>query len=212
MRRVLFIGFFLILSGIAHAETRYVSGVLDVTLRTGKGTSHKVISMVRSGQPLQLIEAGPQWSMVRAPNGKEGWMLSRFVTTDKPDSMLLARLREKYDRLSEQYRSLKEGGGKLVEENGELKKTLAEKTAKLDEVTKAFASLKKRSADFFALEKDYKESASELERQTEKAELLEDRLGEKNIRWFLSGAGVLLAGILIGHIAKRKKRTSYYGI
>lgn len=203
---------FLFLSGMVQAETGYVSGVMEVTLRTGQGTSNKVIAMVRSGEALEMLETGDRWTRVRIPSGKEGWILTRFITNERPRKLQLERLKKKYEKLADRYNTLKEKSAGLKVENAKLSEALAARNKGLSEVTTAFEALKERSAEFFELETNYKKSSAELSRQKERTELLEDRLSEKNIRWFLCGAGVLFTGILLGGIARRKKQTSYYGI
>jgi len=70
--------------GISFAETVYVGGVMKITMRTGPGTKHKVLSMVSTGDSLEIIENGRDWTQVRNTDGKEGWVLTRFITRDVP--------------------------------------------------------------------------------------------------------------------------------
>ena len=45
----------LLVSGTALAETRYVSDNLEITMRSGTGTSYGITRMLRSGTPLDVI-------------------------------------------------------------------------------------------------------------------------------------------------------------
>ena len=69
------------LAGNAIAETRYVSDMLEITMRSGKGTSYGITRMLRSGTAVQVLEADKAagYTRVRTSSGKEGWVLSRFV-------------------------------------------------------------------------------------------------------------------------------------
>ena len=71
----------LILSGNAVAETRYVSDTLEITMRSGKGTSFGITRMLRSGTAVQVlaVDKNTGYTQVRTKNGKEGWVLSRFL-------------------------------------------------------------------------------------------------------------------------------------
>jgi SH3 domain protein len=96
----------------------------------------------------------------------------------------------------------------LKTENQHLHDELQETRNGLDHTSNAYETLKKKSANFFTLESNYKEAIAQLEQQTKKASRLESRLQEKNIQWFLSGAGVLLTGFIIGLMFRRQRRKS----
>ncbi|MDH3870837.1 MAG: TIGR04211 family SH3 domain-containing protein, partial [Gammaproteobacteria bacterium] len=70
-----------LVSGHALAATRYVSDSLEITMRSGKSTSHGIIRMLRSGTPLNVLETDNDsgYSRVRTRDGKTGWVLSRFL-------------------------------------------------------------------------------------------------------------------------------------
>ena len=71
----------LVLSGNAVAETRYVSDTLEITMRSGKGTSFGITRMLRSGTPVEVLNVDKKsgYTQVRTNSGKEGWVLSRFL-------------------------------------------------------------------------------------------------------------------------------------
>ncbi|MCJ7541033.1 MAG: hypothetical protein MUO88_15375, partial [Desulfobacterales bacterium] len=76
----------------------------------------------------------------------------------------------------------------------------------------SYETLKRESKQFLDLQAKYKESTSKLAAQTQKAEKYEDELTKllwnKNIKWFLGGAGVLILGFIIGFSTKRQRRHS----
>ncbi len=69
-----FLTLFLVLAGNALAETRYVSDSLEITMRSGKSTSHGITRMLRSGTPVEVLETDKKtgYSHVRTRSGKEG--------------------------------------------------------------------------------------------------------------------------------------------
>ena len=208
MKKSIAIGLCLILfSGAAYAETRYVKAG-EITLRTGPGNKHKIIAMVPSGQKLDMLEPGSDWSRVRLLNGKEGWSLTQYLTTQIPDAIKLTRLGKKHAQLTREANTLQQVSSDLKEENQRLRAELADTQKKLSDTSNAYESLKNKSADFFKLDSNYKEATTRLSEQTEKAVLLEDRLKQNNIYLFLSGAGVLLAGFIIGLLFRRQRRRS----
>ena len=82
MKHLLHIAIFTFaLSGQALAESRYVSDTLEITMRSGKGTSFGITRMLRSGTRLEVLDEDKKtgYTKVRTKSGKEGWVLSRFL-------------------------------------------------------------------------------------------------------------------------------------
>ncbi|MGB5260055.1 MAG: ligand-binding protein SH3, partial [Gammaproteobacteria bacterium] len=46
----------LALAGQAMGESRYVSDTLEITMRSGKGTSYGITRMLRSGTQVEVLE------------------------------------------------------------------------------------------------------------------------------------------------------------
>jgi len=199
-------------AAVCYAESAFITDVFEVTLRTGPGIDHKIMSMLRSGQPVTVTEAGDEWSRVVLPDGKEGYVLSRFISIGPPARLSLERIRDAYEVLKTQAASLEEENSRLVSENQALENQLETVSKKLEAVGKDFAALKSESSDFFSLKKRYEQAASQLQEKTERVNKLEEQVSQlqlnKNIRWFLGGAGVLVLGFLIGFSAKKQRRRS----
>ncbi|HPA15195.1 MAG TPA: TIGR04211 family SH3 domain-containing protein [Desulfobacterales bacterium] len=213
MKWLVFIGIFLVsVSVSAQAEMMYVNDILEITLRTGPGVDRKIIAMLQSDQVVEVISMDPEWSQVKLPDGREGWVVSRFLTSKLPNRIALERLKQKHNNIERKASSLVEENNKYKEENGRLGSELAKNLEALSNLEKAYEKLKTESADFLTLKSDYSESTSRLAEQTEKAKKFEEELKEfrlkQNIKWFLSGAGVLLVGIIIGYSTKRERHRS----
>ena len=206
----------LILPAASRAETVYVSEDFEITMRTGPSTDNKIISLVKSGNALDLLQKGEEWSMVRIPNGKEGWVLNRYITTSQPSALVLERVRKDYDVLAAKFKDLKE---RLAQLDAQKKTTDAELTQSrrnLDELGAAYETLKKGSSGFLELQQRHKEMTAELEAEkTRSAKLDEENLQMKRsriIQWVLTGAGIMLIGFFIGLLSfkRGKPRSSLY--
>lgn len=56
MKRIIFVGIWLFLfSTVVQAKTMYVSDQVEITLRTGQGTDHKIIAMIKSGDAVEVL-------------------------------------------------------------------------------------------------------------------------------------------------------------
>jgi SH3 domain protein len=197
-------------SASVYGETMYVSDVLKLTLRTGPSIENKIISVIESGQMMEVIKFGDEWSQVQLPNGKEGWVLSRYLTTNETHNIILERLEAKHKNLMIQAAELLEENNRLKAENKRLSTEFDANQKQLAKTQADFEALKTEVAEFLTLKTNYTLAASQLAEQTAKAKQLEEELSslEMNtyIKWFLAGSGVLIVGFLIGFSTKRQRR------
>jgi SH3 domain protein len=194
----------------AGAETMYVSDMLKLTLRTGPSIENKILAVIESGQQLELLEAGKEWSRVQLPNGQEGWVLSRYLTPNETSNVKLERLQEQHKNLTAQAAELLEENKMLKAENEKLR---AEFEANQEAMVKSrndYETLKAESAEFLTLKSKYTTAVSQLTEQTDRAQKLEEQLTQMEmntyIKWFLAGSGVLIVGFIIGFSTKRQRR------
>jgi len=213
MRYIIFIGVWMILfCSTVQAETMYVSDDIKITLRTGQGIDHKILTMIKPGQDVEVLQPDDKWTQVQLPNGTEGWVLTRFLTYDKPCRLELEILKKKYETISTQSAFLLKENRVYKEESKRLHTELSGSKKMFAAISKSYDTLKKESADFLELKSKYEVTSSQLTDQTKKAKKLEEELSKllshRNIIWFLSGAGVLIFGMLIGFSARRQRRKS----
>ena len=211
--RIMIAALVLSFSGPAvYAQQMFVKEMMKITMRTGPGNDHKILALVSTGQPVEVMQKGDEWTLVRLSTGKEGWVLSRFLTQEEPSSISLLKLTQKHDALVAKFTS-------LAEENNRLKETVQRLTAEVQKGTKALKGLQKEydtlksgSAEYLKLKTTHQKTASQLSEQTKRADKVEGELAKllrsQNIKWFLSGAGVLLLGFIIGYSSKRQRRRS----
>lgn len=194
------------------ADNKYINDKMKITMRTGPGIDRKIISLLRIGDKVEVVQPGEGWTLIRLTNGKEGWVISRFLTDKIPSNVELNLLKDKYQALINNAAKMKEENSLLKAENEKLNTESAEIRKKLQKTTDDYNTLKAESQNFFKLQSKFKESSSKLAEETKKAKKFEDELTKlllnQNIKWFLSGAGVLILGFIIGLSTKRKRRQS----
>jgi SH3 domain protein len=210
-KQIVFLVFVLILSaGLGLAETMYVTDVLKLTLRSGPSTEHKILSVVESGQQVELLEPGEDWSLVRAANGKEGYVLTRYLMTDPTHNVRLEQLQGKHKALMQQATTLLEENTRLKKESRELKSNFDGNEKTLKKLRVDYEKLKAGSAEYIELKEKYKTASGQLSEQTKRAEALDEELRSieinQYIKWFLAGSGVLLVGFIVGYSARRQRR------
>jgi len=211
LKRIMFIGFFLtFFSATALAERMYVTDVIKLTLRSGPSTEYKILAVVESGQALEVVEPGEDWTLVRLANEKEGYVLTRYLIPEPTNSVRLEQLQTKHKALTEQAATLLDENTTLREENKQLKSTLESTEKSFKELDGDYKELKAGSAEFLTLKTKYKKVSEQLAEQTKKADKLDKELSKielnQYIKWFLAGSGVLLVGFIVGFSAKRQRR------
>ncbi|MBF0231456.1 MAG: TIGR04211 family SH3 domain-containing protein [Desulfamplus sp.] len=84
----------------ANDEQYYVTQRMEITMRSGPGVSYKIEKLVPSGEAVTMVEYRKEWSKIKAADGKEGWVLSRYVTKEFPSGLVIKELQEKNRLLS----------------------------------------------------------------------------------------------------------------
>ena len=219
MKNTYFLVFLLFfLAGNAVAETRYVSDVLEITMRSGKGTSFGITRMLRSGTAVQVLEVDKKsgYTQVRTKSGKEGWVLSRFLMNGRAARERLAATEKSLAELELENRKLTTSMSTLSEE----KKMLASNLGKLEgesrSVGQELTEIKRTASSALAIDsenKDLKGRLVSLERQLQTVQQENQSLKDRTARdWFMVGAAVVLLGIVIGLIIPKirfRKKSSW---
>jgi SH3 domain protein len=200
----------------AGAETVYVTEEFEITLRATPGADRKIVAMAKSGKPLELVEKGDEWSLVRIPNGKEGWAQNRYLTTASPSALVLERVRQDYEGLEKKYKELKEKFDALTAQKKASDADLSQSRRGQDELNAAYERLKRESSEFIALKQKHQDVSAQLEAEKARATQLDEENRDMRrdgvIQWVLAGGGIMLAGFFIGLLAcmRRKPRSSLY--
>jgi SH3 domain protein len=200
------------MSSSAQAKTVYISDTMQITMRTGPTTENKIIAMLKTGQPVEIIEEGQDWSRVRIASEKEGWVLTRFLSFEKPKTLLLESLEKRHNELLTQFEFLSEENRTLKSDAEKYSSELSQALEALDKISTAYETLKQDSGEVIQLRQDLQTKSETLRDQNEKIGDLEEKLSglqmKNTIHWFLAGGGVLLVGVLIGYTGKSKRRRS----
>ena len=199
----------LAVAATARAETVYVSDVLKLAVRSGPGNEHKSIAVTESGQQVELIKSGEEWSLVRLANGAEGYVLARYLTTVPPGRFQYLQLQEKIKALTAQAAGLAEESKRLKAENEKLTAAVAGGQEQTDSLRSEYETFKQEASDFVDLKARSDAQAAELEQKNKQIAALEAQSDEvyrtTYLYWFLAGAGVLFAGFLTGYSVKRQR-------
>ncbi|MCI5165181.1 MAG: TIGR04211 family SH3 domain-containing protein [Candidatus Electrothrix sp. GM3_4] len=174
-----------LLAGTATAtEIKFVHFTdSNIPVRRGRGKEYKIIKFVKDGNQVEFFEKNGSWAKVRLQNGTEGWMLKQYLSDEKPPVEQVRELRKENEQL-------KTGNEKLTRDIKTIKDEYKDSSEELETLqTSADKKLAKGQSECNKIKDKYK--ASQEANET---------------AWFLSGAGVLLVGWLIGRFARGSQR------
>lgn len=196
--------------GLSQAESMYVTDVLRLAVRSAKGSDQDILAVITSGQMVEVIQMDDKWARVRLPDGKEGWVLHRYLTARETKGIILESLQKRYDALKNQITGLIEDNKHLAKENKELRAELNQLETSLKKINTSYKDLKNEAADYLNLKAEHEQTVAQLAEKDQQSKQLKGQLERletrQMIRWFLIGAGVLFFGIIIGFSAKRQRR------
>jgi SH3 domain protein len=205
---------------LSWATTAYVTDLFEITLRTGPSNENKIIAMLSSGEPLEVVETRDDWTLVRLVNSrgeeKEGWVLSRYLIKRQPWETQAKGLLKQNASLREKLGMLERKSEESSQREAEFKKELQHTSETLKKVQTDFESLKNESSDFLELKEQYETTKSTLQtsqdivqKLTEENEILK---ASQYVRWFLAGALVFLSALLMGLVLGRREKKHRKGL
>ena len=186
------------------AEEAWVSDQFEVMLRSGPSSSNAIERMLPSGTAIELLESDAEsgYSKVRTTGGTEGWVLSRYLM-DEPSA------REQLERLSSRLSNANATGSSLSSQLNSIKSEYDAATSRIASLElekraleQDLAEIKRTAANVLAIDgqnKGLQEQVATAEIEIAILEQQNRELSERTTRyWFVTGAGVILVGMLLG--------------
>lgn len=219
----LFVSFLLgtaFISGVAQAETRYVSDQLVITLRSGPGNQYAITKNISTGAKMEILEeqADIGYAHVRMDDGTDGWVRTQYLTDKPVAKLVLEQLEQRYEKLkeknsggSEELKTIKTDFTKLSQDYAKLSKEhkdLTDTVSRMNEVAAKPILLDKENRE---LKEQNVTLTNEMQLIAQENQILKDRSDRD---WFIAGAGVLFAGMLMGLILPKlrtSKKSSWSG-
>lgn len=211
MKRFLPLFFLLSLSVLSiptWAETGYATDSLPVPIRRGTSTEHKILRMVPSGTPLQILETDEAegYSKIRTPEGTVGWILTRYLMDQPPPRQLAAQLQSQVNNLEEKNRVLKDKAD-----------ALDTTSASLTRCSEELSEIQRTAAQALSIERENRNLQQEAAQAREQADYFQQEntllRDESKRNWFITGASVGLGGVLLGlimpFILRRRQRRNW---
>ena len=219
----------------SFAQTGYVSDMLLLTFRQGPGNTYTVKKTLTSNTPVVILEERNGFYKVELASKETGWVDKKFIIFTLPKTVIISQLKQENKNLADKIKIMQSNTenlqGKLSSVNQDysqvklqleasLKTAVNEKNKTenlLSESKKKYSTLTQQSKNIQGiikenkiLKKENQTLSDELEIITKKSKTL---FKTGMIKWFLTGAGVLLLGWIIGKSvsSKRQNKSSLLG-
>ena len=205
-------------SGVARAETAWVSDRFEITLRSGPSTTNAIQLMLGSGTEVEVLEVDAEsgYSLVRTGGGTEGWVLTRYLMDE-------AGAREQLAALTSQLTSEASRGSSLNTQLGAIRGEYDAATDRVqalesenEDLSNELAEIKRTAANVLVINNQNKDLREQLTAEEIRVAALEQENRELRSQttryWFMSGALVLVVGMALGLWLPRirwQKRSRY---
>ncbi|MDH5562831.1 MAG: TIGR04211 family SH3 domain-containing protein [Nitrospirota bacterium] len=201
----------------AVGDVNYISDELNVPLRSGPSTAHRIIHRgLPSGTQLTVLatneEAG--FTQVRTAGGLEGWLTSQYLVGEPIARVKLATAEKRLQNLKAEIAKEREEGASIEAKYKETEANNQALNSQVEALSKELAELKLISAD------PIKEHARNVELTQQNTLLVgqvqelssKARQLEKNVQlqWLLYGGALVLIGLILGVVLKARPRQPTY--
>ncbi len=192
-----------------RAETRYVTDEVQITLRAGDSTRYKILKMLPSGTPLEVLGVNQttKFARVRTADGTVGFVPEDQLKSEPAARNRLAELEARLAELQQNPDAVAARFAKTQAELAELKSRYQQLERDKQRLEQDLATIRHASANVLEVTTDRERLRVQVAALTRSGADLEqenrDLKNQANLRWFLSGAGVLAGGILLGLILPR---------
>ena len=217
---IIFIFAFPFLINAEEYKTAYVSDILILTVRNGPARSYEVFRTIESGERLLIIEEKEGFTKIKLDNGDVGWTQTQYLTFDTPDHIIIGRLNKKLEKLisknDQLLKTIQSSNTKysnketsLLQDKKDLESVLSKSVLERNDfknkyltINDKYNELVEKSKNVILLNKENVKIKKTNKEFIEKIETLELKnrtlLKVGMIKWFLSGAGVIFLGWIIG--------------
>ncbi len=186
------------------AETVYVTDTLKIEVRSGMSTQHKILTMLPSGSPLEVINhnADTGYTAVQIDANQTGYILTRYTKKQPTARWLLNDVKKKNVQLQSDLKTAQQTLTTLSasnKKNAQSNNTLGKEKIRL---SNELAEIKQTAANAILLKEQrdqFQERLVNIERENEKLKREKQTLQDSaNQDWFLYGGILAFFGIFFG--------------
>lgn len=197
----------------------YITDKLEVTLRSGQTTEHRIVKMIPSGTEVTVVETNAEsgYSRIKTPSGDEGWVLTRYLLSEPSARDRLVKAEELIRQLQDEKQRAQASLSSLSTSQSTLQSEFDKAAEKAKRLEQELNRIKQTAANALLIDNENqanKQKLMAMERDYNALQLQVQALQDRGSRdWFIRGAGVLVGGIVLGVVLPRLrfKRKSAWG-
>jgi SH3 domain protein len=195
------------LISVLYARTMYVSDTFEIVVRSQKEVGRNIVKILPTGTSVEVLETDESWATIQLPDDRTGYVLKRYLIARLPHKVVAERIRAEAEELRAQLQTAEQQLNALRDEHQTVQQASADQQGELSKISQQYEALRKDAAQYLQLKADYnvlqdKYSAERQQFTTLRSDY-EALKKSRNVMWFLSGGGVILAGWIIGMITER---------
>lgn len=210
---------------LSFAEKRYVSDTLIVSLRATPSNLGEVLSYLKSGDSLNIIEENEEgFVLIETANGKQGWIPKKYTIDTIPKDLIIAGLEKKISNLNDkvasaskkakaQNRSLQNIKTELDNKQkdvSQLQATISELKLSVKSAETKYDDLKQKTKGVVEIYSERDNLLARLQTREKEVAMLKienaDLVQTERLLWFLAGFGVFLVGWIMGKFSRKTRR------
>jgi SH3 domain protein len=200
----------LLLAATASARTMYATDTFEIVVRSEKQIAGRnIIKVLPSGVPLEVRDMDDTWAAVRLEDGRTGYVEKKHLIDREPYKTTAERLQGEVGQQRERLATLTQQLTTLRDEHQRLQQAQGMSEAQLQDLGQKYEQLRQDATTTQYLEittkyTDLQRAHAEAQQQLAVvSEAYTSLNSSTRIGWFLSGAGVILMGWILGMASER---------
>jgi SH3 domain protein len=200
-----------------YAKGLYVRDRVNLPLKKSPSENSQVMGMANSNDYLDVKEESGDWVKVTTPDGQEGWVATRLLTSETPKALIVEQLNEKVKSLANTIDALQERNKILEKENRELKYSVSNLNTAIGKSKGEYDNLKQASSTYLELKEFHEKLVSADQAKTKQMEALTKENSSlktsERLKFTLVGGGFIIIGMILGimlqSVRLKPKRSGY---
>jgi SH3 domain protein len=128
--------------GVAGAEAAWIRAELRLNLRTGPGTSYRIVGTLETGDGVTVLERAEKWTKVELAEGNQGWIPAGYLQSEAPPTIRLGQLEREVVELRGQLETVTSEREQLADTNTTLSSSDDQQNQQIADLSRENARLK----------------------------------------------------------------------
>ena len=200
----------LLLAPALSARTMYATDTFEIVVRSEKQIAGRnIVKVLPSGVAIEVRDMDDTWATVRLDDGRTGYVEKKHLIDREPYKITAERLQLEAGQQRERLATLTQQLATLRDEHQRLQKASSVSETQLQTISQKYEQLRQEAttAQFLEISEKYADLQRTHGETQQRLAALNDAYASlkssTRLTWFLSGAGVILLGWILGMTSAR---------